>query len=83
MEDDNIMEKKSKKNFNKSFNLESIFGQANRITQEDEIQQLVRNVIYGIFHIHDCIWYLNDSSDGVNVFTDIKFSSLLLTNFKK
>jgi len=26
MDDDNIIEKKSKKNFNKSFNLESIFG---------------------------------------------------------
>ena len=37
MDDDNVIEKKIKKNFNKSFNNESVFGQANRITQEDEI----------------------------------------------
>ena len=54
--------------------MNSFFKSATRVIGEDDVQNFIRDLVHNKFRWKERNWYLNSSTDGINVYSDLRNS---------
>ena len=59
-------------NLRRSEQMNSFFKSATRVIGEDDVQNFIRDLVHTKFRLKERSWQLNSSTDGINVYADVR-----------
>ena len=62
----------SEVNLRKSEVMNNFFRAATKVIEEDDVQNFIRDLVDTKFRLKERDWILNNSTDGINVYTDVR-----------